>query len=195
MLTSRRHIGSSPIESVAIIDPLNDFGIGGYVCELAAGLAANGVSVDVYIGDCGGDMSKLAFTRNHRVFPVLGSLLSKRKDLLRHLAADGRTRQPVTAAPALFGSRISKPSITRRFRESLRCAILPVELAYHLKRNHYSVVWTQWPELEGYGILFWTACNWLGLRVVHTVHNVLPHEESHRNRASAGLSIRDQTRL
>jgi glycosyltransferase involved in cell wall biosynthesis len=36
-------------------------------------------------------------------------------------------------------------------------------------------VWTQWPDLGSYAN-FWAASRWLRIPVVHTVHNILPHE-------------------
>jgi glycosyltransferase involved in cell wall biosynthesis len=45
-----------------------------------------------------------------------------------------------------------------------------------LKSRKYDVIWTQWPDLEGYAPQFWTMCRMSGLKLVHTVHNVLPHE-------------------
>ena len=62
------------------------------------------------------------------------------------------------------------------FRERARQKFLEIELAAHLKRNRYDLVWTQWPEIYGHG--FWATCRRLGMKTVHTVHNVLPHEEN-----------------
>lgn len=183
-----RSISSPPIQSVAIIDYLDDFGIGGYIYELAEGLAANGVSVDVYSSGHG-EMSKLAIARHHRLFPVLGGTLYKQKQLLR----DAAVRQQPSPAPqsptstsgdnAMLGDTPRNLSTVRRLKDRLRSFLLPIELAYYLKRKNYDVVWTQWPHTEEYGTRFWAACRHLGLRVVHTVHNVLPHEETQQDHA------------
>src|ERR1700730_12533274 len=94
-----RSIDTSPILSVAIIDYLDDFGIGGYIYELAEGLAANGVSVDVYSSGQG-EMSKLAIARHHRLLTVLGNPLYKQKELLRESVVrqrPGRSPHPPTS--------------------------------------------------------------------------------------------------
>ena len=183
-----RSNGSSSIQSVAIIDYLDDFGIGGYIYELAEGLAANGVSVDVYSSGHG-EMSRLNIARHHRLLPVLGNTLYKQKELLRGTASGqlpSRLPQPATSTfsdNAISGDNGSRLSPIRHFKDRLRNFLLPIELAYHLKRKNYSVVWTQWPHSDEYGTLFWAACRYLGLRVVHTVHNVVPHEETQQDRA------------
>jgi glycosyltransferase involved in cell wall biosynthesis len=41
---------------------------------------------------------------------------------------------------------------------------------------NYDLIWTQWPVMNGYGPRLWWLLHKLGLRVVHTVHDVLPHE-------------------
>jgi glycosyltransferase involved in cell wall biosynthesis len=58
----------------------------------------------------------------------------------------------------------------------IRQCILPFELALHLKRARYALVWVQWPS-DVYHNEFYNWCKRLGMPVVHTVHNVLPHEE------------------
>jgi glycosyltransferase involved in cell wall biosynthesis len=51
-----------------------------------------------------------------------------------------------------------------------------VELAGWLRLSGYDVVWTQWPEMGRPLLSFWRAARMSGLRVVHTAHNVFPHE-------------------
>ena len=64
------------LNSVAILNPLGDFGINAYSFELAEGLCAAGVSVDVYVNGAS-PLSVLPAARRHRCFPVLGSVLLK----------------------------------------------------------------------------------------------------------------------
>jgi len=61
------------------------------------------------------------------------------------------------------------------WRRLVRRAYLPAELAFYLKRRRYDAVWTQWAELADYG-RFWQASKFLRIPIVHTVHNILPHE-------------------
>jgi len=60
----------------------------------------------------------------------------------------------------------------------MRDSILNLELALFLRGQGYDVVWTQWPDQGPQVPHFWALCRMLGLRVVHTVHNVFPHERS-----------------
>src|SRR5260221_14379014 len=136
------------IRSIAIIDPMNDFGIGGYIYELAEGLEANGVSVDVYSSL--GDMSKLAVSRHHRLYPVVGSTLYKQRKLLSGKLAPPRTNSIISNH---FPWNLS---LVRRLKDSLRTLLLPLELACYLKKKHYSLVWTQWPRTKDYGTRFWS---------------------------------------
>jgi glycosyltransferase involved in cell wall biosynthesis len=161
----------NPLNSVAILNPLGDFGINAYSFELAEGLCANGVSVDVYVNGAS-PLSELPAYRRHRCFPVLGSVLLK-QDLNRG------------SPPAAEPSPLSKPAFSVKpearsgassvFWERARQKFLELELAAHLKRKRYDLVWTQWPEI--YGRSFWATCRRLGMKIVHTVHNVVPHEE------------------
>jgi glycosyltransferase involved in cell wall biosynthesis len=176
---------NSPIKSVALIDPLGDFGIGGYTYELAEGLATNGVSVDVYTAG-GAGISKIALPRHHRVFTALGTVLYKQRALLRQGEISDRPPQSSSSSgkqPDESKRSSSKGSSLRRW---FRRFVLPIELAVHLKKKHYDVVWTQWPLMDDYGPRFWLFCKCLRMRVVHTVHNVLPHEEGKGDRATCG---------
>ncbi|HXU17523.1 MAG TPA: glycosyltransferase [Terriglobales bacterium] len=160
------------LNSVAILNPLGDFGINAYSFELAEGLCGGGVSVDVYVNGAS-PLSELPAARRHRCFPVLGSVLLK-QDLKTGYQADSlslpllRSTSSVTAEPG------SRP--TTMFRERARQKFLEIELAAQLRRKRYDLVWTQWPEIYGHG--FWATCRRLGMKTVHTVHNVLPHEEN-----------------
>ena len=164
------------IRSIAIIDPLGDYGIGGYTYELAEGLAANGVQVDVYTHGLS-LMKDLQLARRHRLLPVLGSALFRQKEILESPMASR------TAAPPSPASETA-PGRSERFLR-LRKFLVPLELALYLKRTGYDLVWTQWPARD-YGVRFWALCKWLGLPLVHTVHNVLPHEEVAGDREFCG---------
>src|ERR1700680_1838603 len=172
-------LSNTSIRSIAIIDPLGDFGIGSYTYELAEGIAANAVSVDVYTGAS----SPLAdLPRHHRVFPVLGSVLFKQRKVLRD-GRNGATSSSSDSHHVQSSDRSqSKLSGTSQLRSRLRGLVLPMELACYLKTRSYSYIWTQWPDMEGYGPRFWATCRALGLRIIHTVHNVLPHEEMPNDR-------------
>ena len=72
---------------------------------------------------------------------------------------------------------------------------MSAELAWHLRKQNYDLIWTQWPEMESYGTTFWRFARLLGMRMVHTVHNVLPHEESAKGREASELVYRCSERL
>jgi glycosyltransferase involved in cell wall biosynthesis len=159
------------LRSIAILNPLGDFGINAYSFELAEGLSANGVQVDVYTSDLS-PLSVLPENRHHRCFPVLGSALLKQK-------LGGGYQLNISAAQQKAPDAVSpKPTPVRRsvLRTLARRKFLELELAAHLKRKRYDLVWTQWPDIYGHN--FWGLCRLLGLKTAHTVHNVLPHEES-----------------
>ncbi len=155
---------SHPIRSIALINPLGDYGISQYTYELAEGLAAHGVAVDVYASG-GSRAEDFALARHHRYLPVLGSFLLRQQGAL----------DPTTAAsPAPVGAPARPMS---PWRAVARTVGLALELAWHLRRRKYDLVWTQWPTLQAGGHWFWMIAKALGLRIAHTVHNVLPHEE------------------
>ena len=168
---------SKQIQSIAIIDPIGDFGIGGYVYELAEGLSANGVKVDVYTSGRA-HMKDLMLPRKHTLYPVLGSPLVRQRDRLR-----GTPRLPTNTA------LLSAPSGREVIRErrglvpKVASLLMPYELALYLKMRRYDVIWTQWPVMPRYGIQFWAVCRVLGMRMVHTVHDVMPHEETSKELA------------
>jgi len=86
---------------------------------------------------------------------------------------------PLRDWPRRHRLRLEMPSVragTPRALASIRWRLDPALLAWKLRRRRYDIVWTQWPAIMG-NTLFWRYARALGLRVVHTVHNVLPHEE------------------
>ncbi len=64
--------------------------------------------------------------------------------------------------------------------------MLAAELALFLKFRKYDLVWTHWHEF--YGGWTWRMFRLLGLRFVHTVHNVLPHEKSQEGSAHSAAA-------
>jgi glycosyltransferase involved in cell wall biosynthesis len=156
--------------SIALINPLADYGIDTYTYELGQGLAANGVSVDAYCSA----VSRIGTPEldpRHRRFNVLGGRLPRNLDV----------STPVTPARPTESKRStsdgSVPRAQPGWRRRLRQVYLSGELALRLKAGRYDAVWTQWPEMEDYAD-FWNALRWLGNPLVHTVHNVLPHQRS-----------------
>jgi glycosyltransferase involved in cell wall biosynthesis len=150
---------------------MGGFGMNAYTFELAEGLASQGVHVDVYTSDAS-SLEELPLTRNHRCFPVLGSALFKQQLTAwrpsRAVSAD--------AVPQNSPDKVEPHAVrSRKFWTAARDQFLQLELALHLKRQGYDLVWTQWPHV--YGPNFCRLCKVLGMTTAHTVHNVLPHEE------------------
>ena len=163
-----------PLGSIALVNSLGDYGISTYTWELANGLAANGVSVDVF--GSGSAVADLPPAR-HGFYPVLGGVLFRQRDILR-----GKTRPLTPARAPASPVSASMPQASCRRRNALlwevRKRFVSSELALYLRAKGYDVIWTQWPNMEGYGTRFWKLCKTLGMKLVHTVHNVVPHEES-----------------
>lgn len=95
----------------------------------------------------------------------------------------GDAADVVAAPPSAIGqpatpSNVAASASTHTLREWLGGCALSVELADHLRRERYRLVWTQWPELGRYDATFRSVCRTFGLRTIHTVHNVLPHERA-----------------
>src|SRR5262249_20343703 len=72
--------------SIALVNPLGDYGLGSYAHELAGGLVGCGVPTDVFAP---GLVETEPFLRHHGFFPVLGSPLLRQRHRL-----DGRRRPP-----------------------------------------------------------------------------------------------------
>ena len=158
--------------SVALINPMADYGIDAYTHELARGLAENGVRVDVFTAD----VSRLtvgATHPNYRRFRVLGSRLPRvlTDSTLRSESAPADLPRREASATAYSESHSPVP----QWKTKARQYFLSGEFALFLRNSRYDVVWTQWPDLGAYA-KFWAASRWLRLRVVHTVHNILPHD-------------------
>ena len=155
-----------------MIEPLGDAGIGTYTHELAEALVANGVEADVYGPEFAWSRS---LPRVHRLYPVLGSALFHQRAILGSSGRD-LAEPPAPDATAGAVSPTNAPAILRTARGAARNAFLTLELAVWLRRRGYDAVWTQWPEFGAALPNFWRTCRRLGLRLIHTVHNVLPHE-------------------
>jgi len=50
------------------------------------------------------------------------------------------------------------------------------ELLWQLRKSGRTILWTQWPDMDPYLENFWDWAHRYGFILVHTVHNVLPHE-------------------
>jgi glycosyltransferase involved in cell wall biosynthesis len=197
--------GAAPrraFRSVAILEPIGDVGIGGYTHELAEGLAVAGLRVDVF--SCGGTFA-LQLPRRHRLFPALGRPVNDpafaEPAPVPALAPDGAADPGVPVMDRYFDV-LDRLDAARAAAPPSSPVILPtpaggggaaaargrhpagwtaprrraLELARFLKDAGYDAVWTQWTSLSGYGDAFPTACRAVGLPLIHTVHNVLPHE-------------------
>jgi glycosyltransferase involved in cell wall biosynthesis len=160
------------IRAVAILNPLGDYGINLYSAELAEGLAENGVQAHVYTNSASKDKD-LPCPRQHKRFEVLGSVLFKQ----RHAMSGTFDRSPAIAPVPLDGGKTASSVGMPRW-PGVRRLVLRTELAFYLKYRGYDTIWTQWPFMDEYGIQFWRLCRKLGFRVLHTVHNVLPHEQT-----------------
>ena len=164
---------------VALINPMADYGIDTYTHELARGLAENGVHVDVFTAD----VSRLIvpYTHpNYRRFRVLGSRLPRVLADSTLRSDSGPVDLPRRTANANGQSESNAP--VSHWRTRARQYFLSGEFALYLRNARYDVVWTQWPDLGAYA-KFWTASRWLRLPVVHTVHNIFPHERFSGDRA------------
>jgi glycosyltransferase involved in cell wall biosynthesis len=163
-----------PVKSIALIDPMSDRGLGAYTHELAEGLTAAGISTTVFAT---GHSQTVSLPRRHRHLPVLGSVLARQRALLNGGGLAGGAPTPGRPTSTLAGARLpARKRLNAGWYHALRGTALRWELAWHLKRRGYDVIWTQWPYMDAYGVEFWAVCRRLGLRLVHTVHDVTPHE-------------------
>lgn len=182
---------SARLRKVALIEPLGDPGIGTYTYELAEALTTQGVVAHVYTNDRAWTVGKLV--RTHRVYPVLGS------SLLRQVSRLRTRKQP--RPPGLPGRAAAPPPEAAPAAPPLvrfgwfRTTYLAVELALWLRWQRYDLVWTQWPTMGGGYSVFWTVARALGLRLAHTVHNVVPREALEGERRSYEMVYRRSHRL
>jgi glycosyltransferase involved in cell wall biosynthesis len=159
------------VGSIALLNPLADFGITAYTHELARSISAHGVAVDVYCHE--GPLTRdLPRGAGHQCFPVLGNWLFRQRPSLASKGRSGSSsgqRSPVSKIPKKASSKL---------RGLVRSYGLGIELIWHLKKKGYEAVWTQWPDMLGDQPNFWKLCKVFGLKTIHTVHNILPHEPS-----------------
>ena len=154
--------------AVALINPMADYGIDTYTYELAQGLAASGVRVDSYCADAS-VLGAPPLHPNHRRYTVLGSRLW-RNSLRSGQSSDSSPRSQAGAREPTLGIAARSP-----LGRSLRSLYLLAELSTLLRRRNYDAVWTQWADLGEYDG-FWRVSRFLRIPVIHTVHNILPHE-------------------
>lgn len=171
---------------IALINPMGDFGISTYTHELAEALVKNGAEVDVYASDRF-NAEIAAFPRKHRLYPILNSFIFRRRVREANAPAGASSSAKNAAQPK---NTILRPKLPR-----LRKLLMSAELAWHLRKQKYDLVWTQWPEMESYGTAFWSCVRMLGMRAVHTVHNVLPHEENDEGKKTCAVVYRSSERL
>jgi len=172
---------------IAVLNPLSDYGINQYVYELCEGLAEHGVTADVYTSAAPG----LPAPRRHRRFHVMGSALFKQRSEF----ANPKFTPPSVAAPNWLEQALRTPghrgsgSHIEETNNWRKC-FLTVEFLAHLRLQNYDWVWSQWPYIDPYSQSLFRGLNWLGLPMVHTVHNVLPHEEKPEDLESCGKVYR-----
>jgi len=166
----------TPRPHIALVNPLGDYGLGSYTHELAEGLFDCGVTADVYAP---GRLETLGLARRHRLFPVLGSTLVRQRRRLHAAAAfqpGGRAADLSASSSRPCPLPYGRHPVLKWARDAVLPRALPIELAFYLRRSRYDIVWTQWPVMLGGRDLLWTWARRLGLKLVHTVHDVQPHE-------------------
>jgi glycosyltransferase involved in cell wall biosynthesis len=187
------HAGAAPAPAIALVDPVGDAGIGAYTHELAQALAGAGARVSVYTR---ASPFTQGLARDYRLVPVLDCApdqLARRLDDVEAAAApapaptgvpgicaldpyfdllERRSRATASSAPAPPAAPApreqpgSSPAAQRRASAFVQ----------HLRERRYDLVWTQWPVLAGFGRSFFRLARAARLPLVHTVHNVFPHE-------------------
>jgi glycosyltransferase involved in cell wall biosynthesis len=173
----------SPIRSVALIDPVSDSGIGGFTHELAQGLAACDVAVDVYARGAGYAQD---LPRDYRLHPVLGGEVATAAPTASESSTS--VMEPyfdVLARRGMAGGRLRArppdPEVGPVIDRGVTSATLAAEgtcAASRIAATRPDVVWTQWPDLGADGRSIDGVCQSMGIPVVHTVHNVVPHERT-----------------
>jgi glycosyltransferase involved in cell wall biosynthesis len=205
--------GARSSARIGIIDPIGDGGIGGYVHELAEGLVANCMRVTVF-GEApplprGTTIRYERRTLTGAVPSEVGrpapppvppdrAALAPYFDLLDARASRPPQRraplesQPELAPTSTVAREAPVPAAPRSSRptDAARASAHASALAESLRRDAYDLVWTQWPQLVGADAGFRARCRRAGLPLVHTVHNVLPHERMEGDVAIYGAAYR-----
>lgn len=193
------------IRSIALIDPVSDAGIGGFTHELAEGLTDCDVAVDVYAR---GGTYALELERRYRLHPVLGaeSTPAPRGEALGTSAPGVSALDPYFDVLARRGvpagrvrARPAEPDVGPVVARAMTAADAPASghsrVAASIAATRPDIVWTQWPELGADGAAIHAVCRTLDLPIVHTVHNVLPHERSPDDVARHDACYRDASAL
>jgi glycosyltransferase involved in cell wall biosynthesis len=190
-LTDLRMRNPKPL-SIAILNPLGDFGINEYCWQFAEALGAAGVAVKFYTSAT----NTVPRPGHHVCVPVLQQQALFRQQHIDPSYADIRSApseqwipqalaiQPTPVPPSQSSVAVAVPQPLKTslpLRAVLRKIVLTSELAAYLRFSGIDIVWTQWPDLESYSPWFGSLCQKLGMRYVHTVHNVVPHEHGDRD--------------
>lgn len=170
--------------SIALINPLGDFGINQYCWELSEALGLAGATVRFFTSSA----ETVPRPEHHTCLPVLHQALFRQRAVTPTYAQTNVAPAPLWIQEALETQLApAQPSTSRstegiaQVRSAFRSAFLTCELAMHLRLSGVDVVWTHWPDLESYAPWFGTLCRKFGMRYVHTVHNTLPHEFDDRD--------------
>lgn len=161
-----------PLHPIAILNLLGDYSFNSYTSGLSEGLGQHGIDVHLYTCGEESQLAELPAPRFHKRLNVLGSLLFQRRESTSVASSGPR---PSTARGPGGGTGLDK-SWLRKLWKLVRPQFLMHELLWHLRKSGRTILWTQWPEMDPYAQSFWTWAHRYGFLVVHTVHNVLPHE-------------------
>jgi glycosyltransferase involved in cell wall biosynthesis len=172
---------------VAIVHPMGDFGISAYCHQAAEALGSQGVGVELFTVPAPVWLD-FPTPRNYTLSTLLGSAIFKQP---RNGWPPAAFTRPKGGAVPGDGGASAKLGRKRHARE----LVLAAELALEIRRRGHGVVWTQWFEVANYGPWFRSICRDVGLRLIHSVHNVLPHEGNAEEALQHGAAYRQSDRL
>src|SRR5262245_8291104 len=129
--------------SIALLNPLGDFGINQYSHELAEAIGQNGVRV----GFDTESVKELRTCRHHQRWPVLNSSLWKHLARARSGAHAEIPHSAEWASEALDAAPLADVLAGANDipKSKFRKWFLTAELIVHLRSRGYDAIWTQWP--------------------------------------------------
>ncbi|MDX2266519.1 MAG: glycosyltransferase [Bryobacter sp.] len=163
-----------------VLNPLGDYAFNSYGWELCEAVGEQGAKIDFVTCGWREMAAEMPAAKRHEIVDRYGSSLWK-PARGGPAGVEKVKREAGAAGPAKGGGTEPKQR-----RVDWRKHYLAAELLVNFRSRGSEWLWTQWPECSAYANWLRKGAKLLGMRLAHTVHNVLPHEVRPEDREICG---------